>query len=93
MFSLRALRPIASTSALGTVAPSTSRRAVSGVRRCAAGAGARRGISQSAAPQKALPFALNTTRAETAQGEDASGVRQDGKMLRMIMFGASLVTS
>ncbi|EIW51728.1 ADK-domain-containing protein [Trametes versicolor FP-101664 SS1] len=84
VFSLRALRPIASTSALG---PSTSRRAATGVRRCAAGASARRGISQSAAPQKALPFALNTTRSETAQGEDASGVRHDGKMLRMIMFG------
>ncbi len=55
------------------------------------GAAARRGISQSAAPQKALPFALNTTRSETAPAEDASGARHDGKMLRMIMFGASCV--
>ncbi|OJT04319.1 GTP:AMP phosphotransferase, mitochondrial [Trametes pubescens] len=89
VFSLRALRPIASTSAHVAAAPSTSRHAVAGVRRCAAGVGAaaRRGISQSAAPQKALPFALNTTRSETAPAEDASGARHDGKMLRMIMFG------
>ncbi|KAI0636937.1 adenylate kinase-domain-containing protein [Trametes polyzona] len=45
--------------------------------------GARRGISQSAAQQKALPFALNTTRSETAPAQDASG----SELLRMIMFG------
>ncbi|KAI0831339.1 ADK-domain-containing protein [Trametes gibbosa] len=54
----------------------------SSVRRCT---GARRGISQSAAPQKALPFALSTTRAETAApAQDVPGA---GRMLRMIMFG------
>ena len=45
----------------------------------------RRGISQSASAQKALPFSLNTSRAETAP---ASG--HDAKFLRMIMFGACL---
>ncbi|KAH9856918.1 ADK-domain-containing protein [Lenzites betulinus] len=46
--------------------------------------GARRGISQSVAQQKALPFALSTTRAETAPAQDVPG---SGRMLRMIMFG------
>ena len=43
-----------------------------------------RGISQSSASQKAIPFALNTSRAETAS---ADGVRHAGQTLRMIMFG------
>ncbi|RPD66170.1 adenylate kinase [Lentinus tigrinus ALCF2SS1-7] len=45
----------------------------------------RRNISQSVATQKAIPFSLNTGRAETAP---ASGHgHSDGKFLRMIMFG------
>ncbi|TBU50813.1 adenylate kinase [Dichomitus squalens] len=43
-----------------------------------------RGISQSSASQKAIPFALNTGRAETAPVNE---VRRGGQTLRMIMFG------
>ncbi|KAI0670347.1 adenylate kinase [Trametes maxima] len=75
------LRPSASSAAswLRTAAP-----AVAGSSRHAAAPalGTRRAISQSAAPRKALPFSLNTTRSETAPAQDASS-----KLLRMIMFG------
>ncbi|KAI0362137.1 adenylate kinase [Trametes cingulata] len=90
---------------LAAAVPSSSRQA--GVRtyrshRPTSTACSRRGISQSAAPRKAIPFSLNSaTRSETASAsvvEDAlesgtaSGLgahrhHADGKVLRMIMFG------
>ncbi|KAI0664771.1 ADK-domain-containing protein [Cubamyces menziesii] len=91
------LRPSASSAswlfaAASSPAPSSSRHAAVCCRRAAATASVnpRRGISQSAASQKAIPFTLNTTRSETAPAHDAAGHQQhgsDGKVLRMIMFG------
>ncbi|RDX56739.1 adenylate kinase [Lentinus brumalis] len=45
----------------------------------------RRGISQSTAAQKAIPFSLNTGRAETAPATGHG--HGEGRFLRMIMFG------
>lgn len=77
-----------SLSSFRLVRPSPSPARVVGRARLAAPSHCRRGISQSAASQKAIPFSLNATRSESV----ASG-REEGKVLRMIMFGAfALIT-
>ncbi|KAI0333638.1 ADK-domain-containing protein [Cubamyces sp. BRFM 1775] len=77
--------------AASTSTPSYSRHATVCCRRAAAtpSVNLRRGISQSAALRKAIPFTLNTTRSETAPAQDAGHQQHgnDGKVLRMIMFG------
>ncbi|KAI0780897.1 adenylate kinase-domain-containing protein [Trametes elegans] len=99
---LSSLRPPRASSWLLTAAAAAASPPSSSWAECSAGARrhraavcARRGISRSAAPQKALPFSLNTTRAETAPAADVGGPGGrthlhpgDGpRVLRMIMFG------